>query len=67
MKLYLHQVYLLHSSYHIMTETKKKVPQINKNNKTTPENLMKKEYDESLKELKKEIKEEEETRENYTK
>lgn len=50
-----------------MTETKKKVPQINKNNKTTPENLMKKEYDESFKELKKEIKEEEETRENYIK
>ena len=41
-----------------MTETKKKVSQINKNNKTKPENLMKKEYLESLKELKKEIKKE---------
>jgi len=41
-----------------MTETKKKkAPQKNKNNKTKPENLMKKEYLESLKELKKEIKE----------
>lgn len=36
---------------------KKKTPQKNKNNKTKPENLMKKEYLESLKELKKEIKE----------
>jgi hypothetical protein len=34
-----------------------KEPQINKNNKIKPENLMKKEYLESLDELKKEIKE----------
>lgn len=33
----------------------KKVPQINKNNKTKPENLMKKEYAESYEELKKDI------------
>ena len=41
-----------------MTEKKKvKTPQKNKNNKTDPENLMKKEYLESLEKLKKEIKE----------
>jgi hypothetical protein len=42
-----------------MTESKKKekVPQKNKNNKTKPENLMKKEYLESLEKLKEEIKE----------
>ncbi len=41
-----------------MTESKKvKAPQKNKNNKTVPENLMKKEYLESLEKLKKEIKE----------
>jgi hypothetical protein len=34
-----------------------KQPQINKNNKTKPENLMKKEYLESFEKLKKEIKE----------
>jgi hypothetical protein len=39
-----------------MTESKKKSAEKNKNNKTQPENLMKKEYLESLKELKKEIK-----------
>jgi hypothetical protein len=32
-----------------------KRPQINKNNKTKPENLMKKEYDETLEKLKKDI------------
>ena len=36
---------------------KKKAPQKNKNNKTKPENLMKKEYLESLEKLKEEIKE----------
>ncbi|MFB5634950.1 MAG: hypothetical protein ACE5SV_08835 [Candidatus Nitrosomaritimum aestuariumsis] len=41
-----------------MTVSKKlKSRQKNKNNKTIPENLMKKEYLESLEELKKEIKE----------
>ena len=41
-----------------MTESKKgKVPQKNKNNKIKPENLMKKEYLESLEKLKEEIKE----------
>jgi len=41
-----------------MTEPKKvKTPQKNKNNKTVPENLMKKEYLESLEKLKKEIEE----------
>ncbi|MGY5149950.1 MAG: hypothetical protein ACW9W3_07785 [Candidatus Nitrosopumilus sp. bin_68KS] len=35
-----------------------KEPQINKNNKTKPENLMKKEYTEDLDKLKKEIKKE---------
>ena len=41
-----------------MTVSKKlKSPQKNKNDKTIPENLMKKEYLESLEELKKEIKE----------
>ena len=34
-----------------------KQPQINKNNKTKPENLMKKEYVETLETLKKEIQE----------
>ena len=32
-----------------------KTPQINKNNKTKPENLMKKEYVETLEKLKKDI------------
>ncbi|MGY5150728.1 MAG: hypothetical protein ACW9XA_00460 [Candidatus Nitrosopumilus sp. bin_6a] len=36
--------------------TKSKAKQINKNNKTTPKNLEKKQYDESLAELKKSIK-----------
>ncbi|WP_297473201.1 hypothetical protein [Nitrosopumilus sp.] len=36
----------------------KSKPQINKNNKTKPENLMKKEYVETLEKLKKDIKEE---------
>lgn len=36
-------------------KTKKPIPQKNKNNKTKPENLMKKEYLESLEELKKSI------------
>ena len=35
-----------------------KSPQINKNNKTKPENLMKKEYLETLENLKKEVQEE---------
>ena len=34
-----------------------KPPQINKNNKTKPENLMKKEYVETLEKLKKDIQE----------
>lgn len=39
-----------------MTKTKSKSkPQTNKNNKTKPENLMKKEYLESYEELKKSI------------
>jgi len=36
--------------------TKSKAKQINKNNKTVPKNLEKKQYDESLAELKKDIK-----------
>lgn len=44
---------------YIMTKKQnKQVQQINKNNKTKPENLMKKEYDESYKELKQNIKDE---------
>ena len=40
-----------------MTQPKKaKAPQKNKNNKTVPKNLMKKEYLESLEKLKREIK-----------
>ena len=35
----------------------KQIPKINKNNKTKPKNLMKKEYNESYEELKNEIKE----------
>ncbi|MGH1521599.1 MAG: hypothetical protein ACRBB2_04420 [Nitrosopumilus sp.] len=39
-----------------MIKTKNKAaPQINKNNKTKPRNLMKKEYSESYDELKKDI------------
>ena len=39
-----------------MIKTKNKAaPQINKNNKVKPENLMKKEYSESYDELKKDI------------
>lgn len=46
------------SAIRCMTELKKtKAHQTNKNNKTVPENLLKKEYLESLKKLKKEIKE----------
>jgi len=57
-KPYLYQQYKQDSPYYGMTEPKKKkAPQKNKNNKTKPENLMKKEYLESLKDLKKEIKE----------
>ena len=41
-------------------ESKKKSPEKNNNNKTKPENLMKKEYLESLKGLKKEINKEQE-------
>jgi hypothetical protein len=42
-----------------MAKSKRKpAAQINKNNKTKPENLMKKEYLESLDELKKSIKDE---------
>jgi len=40
----------------MMTKSKKeKKPQVNKNNKTVPENLKKKEYLESYDELKKDI------------
>ena len=35
-----------------------KIPQINKNNKSKPENLLKKEYVETLEKLKKDIQEE---------
>jgi dynactin complex subunit len=35
-----------------------KIPQINKNNKSKPENLLKKEYIETLEKLKKDIREE---------
>ena len=35
-----------------------KIPQVNKNNKTKPENLMKKEYAETFEKLKKDIREE---------
>ena len=39
------------------SKTKKKAEQKNKNNKTKPKNLERKEYSESLEELKKSIKE----------
>ena len=46
-----------HEPIHCMTKLKaKSAPQKNKNNKTKPENLMKKEYLESFEELKKSIK-----------
>lgn len=38
-----------------MSKSKKAMPQTNKNNKTKPQNLMKKEYLESFDELKKSI------------
>lgn len=41
-----------------MMKKQTKQQQINKNNKTKPENLMKKEYDETLEKLKKDIQEE---------
>ncbi len=42
-----------------MTKLKKgKTPQVNKNNKTIPENLKRKEYQESYYELKKDIQKE---------
>ena len=54
----LYQQYKQDSSYYMTDPKKKRAPQKNKNNKTKPENLMKKEYLESLKDLKKDIKEE---------
>ena len=42
---------------HSILKKQSKQPQINKNNKTKPENLIKKEYLESFEKLKKEIKE----------
>jgi len=48
---------MLDSHTYTMTKSKKeKKPQVNKNNKTVPENLKKKEYLESYDELKKDIK-----------
>ena len=44
----------------IKTKSKTEPLQINKNNKTKPENIMKKEYSESFEELKKSIIKEEE-------
>jgi hypothetical protein len=45
-----------------MTKLKKeKMPQVNKNNKTVPDNLKKKEYLESYDELKKEIQKEQQS------
>ena len=47
---------MLHSVSCVMTQPKtKSIHQTNKNNKTKPENLMKKEYQESYEELKKSI------------
>ena len=47
---------MLDSHTYTMTKSKKeKKPQVNKNNKTVPENLKKKEYLESYDELKKDI------------
>lgn len=47
--------------YYNMTKLKnKRASQKNKNNKTKPENLMRKEYTESYEELKKSIKEKQE-------
>ena len=46
----------MHVLYSILKKLSKQ-PQINKNNKTKPENLIKKEYLESFEKLKKEIKE----------
>lgn len=47
---------MLDSHTDTMTKTKKeKTPQVNKNNKTIPENLKKKEYLESYEKLKKDI------------
>jgi len=48
---------MLRVHYFIMNKqkTKKSIPQKNKNNKTKPKNLMKKEYLESYEELKKSI------------
>ena len=50
---------MLDSHLYNMTKSKKeKTPQVNKNNKTIPENLKKKEYLESYDELKKDIRKE---------
>ena len=47
---------MLDSHTYTMTKSKKaKKPQVNKNNKTVPENLKKKEYLESYDELKKDL------------
>lgn len=55
--------YMLQSGIFSMAKKQqnKKVPQINKNNKTRPENLMKKEYVESYEELKKDIRKNQKT------
>lgn len=52
--------YMLQQHVINMLKVKPKKMQINKNNKTKPENLMKKEYTESLEKLKQEIKENQE-------
>lgn len=54
---------MLHSRIFSMAKKQqgKKVSQINKNNRTKPENLMKKEYIESYEELKKDIRKNQKT------
>ena len=52
---------------YVMTQPKtKSIPQKNKNNKTKPKNLMKKEYLESYEELKKSITENQKRRKKYS-
>lgn len=58
---------MLHSASYVMTQPKtKSIHQTNKNNKTKPENLMKKEYLESYEELKKSITENQKRGKKYS-
>lgn len=55
LKIDVHYIYNIDISYIMSKSKNKSAPQINKNNRTKPGNLMKKEYLDSYNELKKSI------------